>query len=115
MSPTKSYEVPPRIESNEGLTSQEPSAIEASEDDVKVISKDVSLGREWVMKVNVGIDIVEIFSQCLGKTVNVEVQNAHVVANDIGVKLGYWKERSTTFYIIVNQEAQEVGADIHGN
>uniref|UniRef100_M1DAE2 Uncharacterized protein n=1 Tax=Solanum tuberosum TaxID=4113 RepID=M1DAE2_SOLTU len=63
----KSYEVPPRVESNEGLTSQEPSAIEASEDDVKVISKDVSLGREWVMKVNVGIDIVEIFSQCLGK------------------------------------------------
>lgn len=59
--------MPPRVESNEGLTSQESSAIEASEDDVKVISKDVLLGREWVIKVNVGIDVVEIFSQCLGK------------------------------------------------
>uniref|UniRef100_M0ZNY9 Uncharacterized protein n=1 Tax=Solanum tuberosum TaxID=4113 RepID=M0ZNY9_SOLTU len=39
----------------------------ASEDDVEVLSKDVTLSREWVTKVNAGVDAVEIFGQCLGK------------------------------------------------
>ena len=33
----KSQEVPPEVVSNEGLTSQEPSATEASEDEVEVL------------------------------------------------------------------------------
>ena len=57
--------MPPRVESNEGITSQEPFAIKASEEDVEVVSKNVSLGREWIMKVNIGINIIEIFGQCL--------------------------------------------------
>ncbi|KAG5611523.1 hypothetical protein H5410_022804 [Solanum commersonii] len=39
----------------------------ASEDDVEVLSKDVTLSREWVTKVNAGVDAVEILGQCLGK------------------------------------------------
>ena len=41
----KSQEVPPKVVSNEGLTSQEPSATEAIEDDVEVLLEDVSLGK----------------------------------------------------------------------
>ncbi|XP_070001952.1 uncharacterized protein [Nicotiana sylvestris] len=63
----KSQEVPPEVVSNEGLTSQEPSATEASEDEVEVLPEDVSLGKEWVMKMNAGMDVVEIFGQRLGK------------------------------------------------
>nr|XP_009609510.1 uncharacterized protein LOC104103312 [Nicotiana tomentosiformis] len=42
----KGQEVPPEVMSNEGLTSQEPSATEASEDEVEVLPEDVSLGKE---------------------------------------------------------------------
>ncbi|XP_070020232.1 uncharacterized protein [Nicotiana sylvestris] len=63
----KSQEVPPEVVSNEGLTSQKSSATEASEDEVKVLPEDVSLGKEWVMKMNAGMDAVEIFAQRLGK------------------------------------------------
>lgn len=63
----KGQEVPPEVVSNEVLTSQEPSATEASEDEVEVLPEDVSLGKEWVMKMNAGMDAVEIFGQRLGK------------------------------------------------
>ncbi|XP_060172138.1 uncharacterized protein LOC132603213 [Lycium barbarum] len=63
----KSQEVLPEVAPNEGLTSQEPSTTEASEDDVEVLSEDISLCKEWVMKVNVGMDAIDIFGQRLGK------------------------------------------------
>ncbi|XP_070029011.1 uncharacterized protein [Nicotiana sylvestris] len=66
-STNKSQEVPPEVVSKEGLTFQEPSATEASEDEAEVLLKDVSLGKEWVMKMNAGMDTVEIFGQRLGK------------------------------------------------
>lgn len=34
---------------------------------MEVLSKDVTLSREWVTKVNAGVDAVEILGQCLGK------------------------------------------------
>ncbi|XP_059294573.1 uncharacterized protein LOC132047562 [Lycium ferocissimum] len=63
----KCQEVPLDVVPNEGLTSQEPSTTEASEDDVEVLSEDGSLGKEWVIKVNVGMDAIDIFGQRLGK------------------------------------------------
>ncbi|KAG5610873.1 hypothetical protein H5410_022154 [Solanum commersonii] len=63
----KNQEVSFKVKQNEGFTSQEPSTTETSEDDVEVLPEYVSLSREWVMKVNVGMDVVEIFSQHLGK------------------------------------------------
>lgn len=61
--------MPPKVESNEELTYQESSTTEASEDDVEVLSEDdvdvltedVSLSRDLVMKVNMGMNVVEIF------------------------------------------------------
>ncbi|XP_060202558.1 uncharacterized protein LOC132630984 [Lycium barbarum] len=64
---SQEVEVPSKVVPNEGLTSQEPSTTEESEDDVEVLSEDVSLGKEWVMKVNVGMDSIDIFGQRLGK------------------------------------------------
>jgi len=52
---------------NEGLTPQEPSTIEAREDDMKVLPEDVLLCREWVAKVNKELDAVDIFDQHLEK------------------------------------------------
>ena len=34
---------------------------------MEVLSKEATLNKEWVTKVNAGIDAVEIFGQCLGK------------------------------------------------
>jgi len=62
----KSQEVPPEVMPNKRLTSQEPSVTEASEDEVEVLPEDVSLGKEWIMKVNARMDTVEIFGQCSG-------------------------------------------------
>ncbi|KAG5595738.1 hypothetical protein H5410_036970 [Solanum commersonii] len=50
-----------------GLKSREPSTTKESEDDVNVLLEDVSLGREWVTKVNERIDAIEIFGQHFGK------------------------------------------------
>lgn len=47
--------------------SRELSTVDESKDKVQVLSEDVSLGRERVMKVNWGMDVIEIFGQCLGK------------------------------------------------
>lgn len=47
--------------SSEGLASQEPSAIEGSENEVEVLSEGVSLGEKWIMKFNAGIDVIDIF------------------------------------------------------
>uniref|UniRef100_M1DT57 Uncharacterized protein n=1 Tax=Solanum tuberosum TaxID=4113 RepID=M1DT57_SOLTU len=63
----KNQEVPLEVKPNERITSQEPSTTEAIEDDVKVLLEDVTLSKEWITKVNVGMDAVEISGQCLGK------------------------------------------------
>lgn len=55
------------VESSRDLTSHEPFSTEESEDEVGVPPKDVSLGKEWIMKVNAGMDAVEIFGRRLGK------------------------------------------------
>lgn len=38
-----------------------------NKDEVEVLPKVVSFGKEWVIKVNADIYIVEIFAQCLRK------------------------------------------------
>lgn len=72
--------MPLEVEPNERLTSQEPSTTEASKDNVEVLPEDVSLGREWAMKVNAGIDAIEIFGQCLGRVeVTLSVLERHTL------------------------------------
>lgn len=63
----KGQEVLPEVVSSEGLTSKKLSTVEGSEDKVKVLPEDVSLGKEWVMKVNAGMESTDIFGKYLGK------------------------------------------------
>lgn len=49
----------------EGLTSKELSTTEGSEDEAEVLPKDVSLYKEWFMKVNAWMDTIDIFGQHL--------------------------------------------------
>lgn len=65
--PTRVRRCHSKVESNEGLTFQELSTTKVSEDDVEVQPDYVSLGREWFMKVDVGMDIFKTFCQHLGE------------------------------------------------
>lgn len=48
------------VESNKGLTSREHSTTKVCDDDVEVLPEDVSHSRGWIIKINAGMDTIEI-------------------------------------------------------
>lgn len=63
--------MPLEVEPKEVLTSQEPSTTKTSKNDMEFLPQDVLLERKWIMKINVGMDEIEVFGQHVRKVENI--------------------------------------------